>query len=134
MTAKSRVSLAWPTLLGAALLLVAVGAGGTYLGLRSGEQSRSVAGEQPIATPGMAAVPATPTAPPGAASNPTRALPDVEVTLTKEGVERAGIVVVPVLTGVVRRGLAGTRRSAGQRLPASGRHAARERTRHARGG
>ena len=35
MSVESRVSLAWPILLGAALLLVALGAGGTYVGLRS---------------------------------------------------------------------------------------------------
>lgn len=105
MTAESRVNLAWPTLLGAALVLVALGAGGTYLGLRSDEGTRSVAGEAPVATPGMADVPATRPAPSEAASNSTLALPDVEVTLTQEGVERAGIVVSPVLTGAAGEGL-----------------------------
>lgn len=105
MTAESRVSLTWPTLLGAAIVLVAVGAGGTYLGLRSGEVSRSVPGELAMATPGIAAVTATPAAPPVAASNQRPVLPDVEVTVTKEGVERAGIVVAPVLMGAAGEGL-----------------------------
>ncbi len=105
MTVESRVSLTWPTLLASALLLVAVGAGGAYLGLRSSEGFQSVEGEPAKATPGMASVPATPTEPSGAASNPTPGLSDVEVTLTQEGVERAGIVVSPVLTGAVGEGL-----------------------------
>lgn len=105
MTAESRVNLAWPTLLGAAIVLVAVGAGGTYLSLRSGEVSRSVSGAPAMATPDIAAVTATPAAPPGADSNQKPALPDVEVTVTKEGVERAGIVVAPVLMGAAGQGL-----------------------------
>jgi len=43
--------------------------------------------------------PAAPREPPAADTSPALALPDVEVTLTKEGVERTGIVVVPVSTG-----------------------------------
>jgi len=99
MTAESRVSLAWPTMLGAALLLVALGAGGTYVALRSVRLSGSATGEPATAAPVVASAATTPAAPPGSDSNPTLALPDVEVTLTKEGVERAGIVVVPVRAG-----------------------------------
>ncbi len=64
MTAESRVRSAWPTLLGAALVLVAVGAGGTYLGLRSVKYPGPCR-ETAMATPGIAAETATPAAPPG---------------------------------------------------------------------
>jgi RND family efflux transporter MFP subunit len=92
------VSLAWPSLVAAALLLVALGAGGTYVGLRSVGQSGSATGELTPAAP-VASAPTTSGAPPGSDSNPVPALPDVEVTLTKEGIERAGIVVAPVAAG-----------------------------------
>jgi RND family efflux transporter MFP subunit len=105
MTSESRATLAWPTVLGAALLLVAVGAGGTYVGLRSVGPSGSVTGEPATAAPPVASAPTTPAALLGSDSNPTVALPDLEVTLTKEGVERAGIVVVPVATGAAGEGL-----------------------------
>lgn len=102
MSVESRVSLAWPSLLGAALLLVALGAGGTYVGLRS---VGSATGDLATAAPVVASAPATPAALPGSEASPTLALPDLEVTLTKEDVERAGIVVVPVLTGTTGEGL-----------------------------
>lgn len=105
MTAKSRVSLAWPNLLGAALLLIALGAGGTYMGLRSVGLLDSGTAEPATAAPAVASAPTTPAALPGSDSNAVVALPDVEVPLTKEGVERAGIVVVPVATGAAGEGL-----------------------------
>ena len=105
MSVESRVSLSWPSLLGAALLLVALGAGGTYLGLRAGQTSGSATREPATAAPAGTPAPATSAAMPGLDANPTLALPDVEVTLTKEGVERAGIVVTPVAAGVSGEGL-----------------------------
>lgn len=104
MTTKSHVSLEWPSLLAAALLLVALGAGGTYVGLRSVGLHGSPTGE-PATAAAAASVPAAPPALPGSVSNPTLAQPDVEVTLTREGVERAGIVVVPVPTGAAGEGV-----------------------------
>jgi len=105
MRMEARVSLAWPSLLGAALLLVALGAGGTYLGLRAVRTSGSATQEPATAAPAVAPAPATAAAMPGSDSSPTLALPDVEVTLTKEGVERAGIVVTPVAAGGAGEGL-----------------------------
>jgi membrane fusion protein, heavy metal efflux system len=105
MSVEPRVSLAWPTLLIVALLLVGLGAGGAYLGLRSWGRFPSEPGAPAMRTPGMAAVPAPPPTRPRTDANPAVALPDVEVTLTKEGVERAGIVVGPVLAGAVGEGL-----------------------------
>lgn len=105
MNVESRVSLAWPSLLGAALLLVALGAGGTYVGLRAVRSSGSAAAERAAAASVVASAPATPAAPPGSGSNPTLAVPDVEVRLTNEGVERAGFVVVTVPTGAAGEGV-----------------------------
>ena len=105
MTVESRVRLAWPTLVIAALLLVSLGAGGAYLGLRSWGRFPSGSGAPAMGTPGMAADSVPPPALPRTDANPTMALPDVEVTLSKEGVERAGIVVGPVLPGAAGEGL-----------------------------
>lgn len=105
MTAGSRVSLAWPTVLIVALLLVALGAGGSYVGFRSVQPSGAADGAPATAAPAAASASQTPAAEPGSDSTRTGALPDVAVTLTKEGVERAGIVVVPVLTGAAGEGL-----------------------------
>lgn len=105
MTAESRVSLGWPTLLGAALVLVGLGAGGAYLGLRSGDASRAATGAPVNVAPGTASAAATPVVHPSAEASPPAAWPDVEVSLTEEGVERAGIVVVPVTADAVRDGV-----------------------------
>ena len=105
MTAESRVSLARPTLAGVALLLVALGASGTYVGLRYVGLSGSVTGQPATVVPPVSSVTASSAALPGSDSNSAVALPDVEVTLTKEGVERGGIVVAPVLTGAAGEGL-----------------------------
>lgn len=104
MSVESRVILARPTVLGAALLLVALGAGGTYVGLRAVRASGSATGE-PATAASAASARTTPAALPGSDPSPTLALPDVEVTLTREGVERAGIVVTPVAAGVAAEGL-----------------------------
>lgn len=105
MTIESPVRLAWPTLLIAALLLVSLGAGSAYLGLRSWGRSPSGSRGPAEGTPGTAADSVSPPAPPRMDANPTTALPDVEVTLTKESAERAGIVVGPVLAGATGEGL-----------------------------
>lgn len=105
MTEESRVSLPWPTLLGAALLLVGLGAGGTYLSLRFGALSRSGMGGPATAAPVAVSVPSTPAARPSAEPNATVTSPDVDVSLTTEGVERAGIVVVPVRMANVGEGV-----------------------------
>jgi cobalt-zinc-cadmium efflux system membrane fusion protein len=102
MTADSRVGVAWPTILGGALLLVGLSAGGTYVGLRSMGWSRTATAGQATTAPAAASVPAASKAVPG--SEPL-VLPDVEVALTKEGIDRAGIVVLPVTAGVSSEGL-----------------------------
>lgn len=90
MTAASRVSLTWPTLVGAGLALVALGAGSAYLSVRhrggTGEPATTTSADP--RTAGEVETASRPSA--------TSALPDVEVTLSKESVDRAGIAVSPV--------------------------------------
>ena len=106
MSVASRVSLGWPSLIGAALLLVALGAAGTYVALRSGGPSGSSVVEPDTAASDAASAPPPMAGLRGSDSTPTGlALPDLEITLTEAGVERGGIVVVRVAAGVVGEGL-----------------------------
>jgi cobalt-zinc-cadmium efflux system membrane fusion protein len=99
MTAESRVSLTWPTLAGAALALVALGAGAGYLGM--GHRG----GTRDPAMNGSANAPRSDA--PGSSPSPSAgsALPDVEVTLGNESVERAGIALSPVVSRALGREL-----------------------------
>ncbi|MGE3411092.1 MAG: efflux RND transporter periplasmic adaptor subunit [Dehalococcoidia bacterium] len=88
MTTEPRVEISWPALVGGALVFVALGAGGAYVGLRS---------TAPAMPDSM--VPADTTGRPesrAATADPSAPLPDVTVTLTQDAVERAGIVVATV--------------------------------------
>lgn len=105
MTMGSRVSLSWPTLLSAALMLVVLGGGSVYLALRPAATLRPQTGTPATPASATASAPATPAALAESDSNPALTLPDVEVPLTKDGVDRAGIVVVPVLMGAAGEGL-----------------------------
>ena len=104
MSSDSRVNMRWPVLAVAAVVLLAVGAGATYIGLRSSAPTRAVPNEPPVVAT---------TRPPGAgpavepASGPvaSAALPDVVVTLSQEAVKRAGITVTPVTAGAMAGGL-----------------------------
>lgn len=104
MNAVARVNVRWPVLAAAALVLLAVGAGATYVGLRSSAPSPS-ASETHAGMPG----PGSPAAGPAleSASSPAESapLPDVVVTLSQEAVERAGIVVASVTTGTKSGGV-----------------------------
>ena len=105
MNSESRVSVRWPVLVVAAVVLLALGAGAAYVVLRSRAPVRSPSDEQ-AAMPGTrspAAGPATqhPASSPGASA----ALPDVVVTLSQEAAERAGITVTSVSAGTTSGGL-----------------------------
>ena len=106
MTADSRVALPWSALAGVAVLLVAVGVGGTYVGMRSAGSTRPATVEPAMPDSGRPAVPATRATLPETPADRSGPLPDVVVTLNSEAVERAGIVVSPVQTG---RGAGGLR-------------------------
>ncbi len=103
MNSESRVSVRWPVLVVAAAVLLTVGAGAAYLGLRSKVVSRASSIEPPT-MPGTRAPSAVPAAPP---SNPPASdqLPDVEVTLSQEAVKRAGIATIVVSAGTTSGGV-----------------------------
>jgi hypothetical protein len=72
-----------------AIALLAVGAGATYFLMRNGDRSGGHAGDMsPRAAP-----------PPSAAAPSDAPLPDVSVPISREAMERAGIVVAAVTSG-----------------------------------
>ena len=93
MRAQTQISVSWPTLLSAGSLLVVLGAGGLYVALLGVGALRPSPGTPATSAPVVTSAPAAPRERPAVDTSPALALPDVEVTLTKEGVERAGIVV-----------------------------------------
>lgn len=104
MTTAARVSVRPAVLVGAALGLLAVGAGAAYVGIRVTRPAPEAAGEPPgIAGSDRAAAPREedPASPP-AVSSPR---PDVAVPLGKEGAARGGIVVTTVTRGAAADGL-----------------------------
>jgi len=104
MNSDSRVSVRWPVLVVAGVVLLAVGAGAAYVGMRSRAPDRSSSNEQ--ATPPAKRLPAAGPATehalrPGALAP----LPDVVVTLTQEAVERAGITATAASAGTTSEGV-----------------------------
>jgi RND family efflux transporter MFP subunit len=98
MSADSRVTMqkSAAALIGVALLMA--GAGVSYLLMRKGASG----GEQMATVParGAAPTPAPAAQPAGSSTAPsTGPLPDVVVSLSAQAVQRAGIVVAPVMTG-----------------------------------
>jgi RND family efflux transporter MFP subunit len=100
MTNESRISLNRRVAAGAALGLVLVGAGATYVGLRLGRadgerdatmQAGAAQRQESAAISGSGHAAET--------TGTDAGLPDVQVTLTEEGTARAGIVVEPVARG-----------------------------------
>jgi RND family efflux transporter MFP subunit len=98
MNAESRVSLRWTVVAASALALIALGAGATYVVLRTSVRSSAGAEERLRRSATRAADHDRP-----AASGPFEAsvgaLPDVVVALSPEAVERAAVRVVPVAAG-----------------------------------
>ena len=99
MTSASRVNVRWTVLALAALVLLSVGAGATYLGLRSNASSQP---GQPAASAGIGSTPADPVA---SAPPASETLSDVMVTLSPEAVERAGITFTEVAAGAALGGV-----------------------------
>ena len=102
MNSESRVSVRWAVLIVAALALIAVGAGATYIGLRSSARPKSDEHTTMAGTPSPAARPASEPASGGGTPAP---LPDVVVTLSQEAVDRAGLTVTAVAAGPMSGGL-----------------------------
>ena len=104
MNSQSRMSVRWPVLVIAALALLAIGAGATLVGLRMNATRSSTSNAHAgLASPGR---PSTgPTVEAGSAPLASAALPDVVVTISKEGIERAGITITTVASGTTSGGL-----------------------------
>ena len=105
MNSESRVSVRWPVLVVAAVILLAVGAGAAYVGMRSRVPDRPSSNEQ-ATMPGTRVPAAGPTTE-QRASGPRalEPLPDVVVTLSQEAVERAGITATAILAGTTSGGV-----------------------------
>jgi cobalt-zinc-cadmium efflux system membrane fusion protein len=101
MTGERRLSFGPGAAASGALAVLLVGAGGTYLVMRDRPASSSNTPSGPGRQP---AISQTQT-PGGLSSRPAAASNDVVVTLTKEGLDRAGIAVTPVTTQGVAEGL-----------------------------
>lgn len=100
MTSESRISLDRRVAAGAALGLLLVGAGATYVGLRLGRAGGERGAMMPagaVERPGSAAVSDSSHA--AEMTGTDAGLPDVHVTLTEDATVRAGIVVEPVTLG-----------------------------------
>jgi cobalt-zinc-cadmium efflux system membrane fusion protein len=100
MNGTSRMSLRWAAAAASAVVLLAIGAGGAYVVQRLGTRSTTRTDGQG----GLPRTDATAGRPPattdGALSLPARPLPDVVVTLGAEAIQRARIVIAPVVAGV----------------------------------
>ena len=106
MNSESRISMNRRVAAGAALGLLLMGAGASYVGLRLGRAG----GERGARMPAVAAERHESAAASGsdnaAAMTGTDAgLPDVQVTLTEDAAARAGIVVEPAARGTTALGL-----------------------------
>lgn len=108
MNVDSRVSVRWPVLGVAAVGLLAVGAGATYVGMRSSAPARSSAQSSPDEQTTMPEVPVSSTSPaaaPASVPGAPATMPDVVVTLSQEAAARAGITVTAVFTGTAAGGI-----------------------------
>ena len=104
MSSDSRVSVRWTVVAASTIALLAVGAGTTYVVLRS----TGPAGLEPDGRAGLSASgpsSANPSAEPPPLQSGSAPLPDVVVTLSNDAVERAGITVATVAAGTVTSGL-----------------------------
>jgi len=104
MSSETRVNVRWPVLVVAALVLLAVGAGAAYVGLRSTASSRTVPDKR-AGMPGTRPTATGPAVESLSAPVASAALHDVVVTLSQEAVKRAGITVTPVTAGTMSGGL-----------------------------
>ena len=97
MKGDSRMMLRWAAVIAAAVALLVVGAGTTYLVMRTAARPAVGTSGQPVASSGRAgsSTAPEPSGHPASAGAPA----DVAVTLTPEAIERAGIRLAPVTAG-----------------------------------
>ena len=105
MNSESRVHVRWTVLVAGGVALLAVGGGAAYVSLRS-RVAAPAAAHDPAGMPSSSPVPVpAPFPAPGSSTAAPPALPDVVVTLTKEGIDRAGIKTATVGEGTTSGGL-----------------------------
>jgi len=103
---RSHITLRWPVVVLAVVVLIAAGAGGAYLWIRSSVgadmRSRSVANR-----PGGVSSPVQPSSGtgPSASAASSGAMPDVVVSLSADAVKRAGIELATVTMGAASSGV-----------------------------
>jgi cobalt-zinc-cadmium efflux system membrane fusion protein len=100
MTGERRLNIGQGAAAASVLAVLFVGAGGTYLMMRDRPASSSNTPSGQGRQPGISQA-----QPPGGLASLPAAANDVVVTLTKEGLDRAGIAVTPVTTQGVAEGL-----------------------------
>jgi cobalt-zinc-cadmium efflux system membrane fusion protein len=101
MNGTSRVTLRWPALIGGTFVVLAIGAGITYVALQ--RVPATTGGQAPprAGAPYVTASQPAPRAPAPTAGT----LPDVAVTLTPEAMQRAGLVLAPVTSATTTTAL-----------------------------
>jgi membrane fusion protein, heavy metal efflux system len=100
MNGESRMSLRWPVAVALAVLLLAIGAAGAYVVMRSDAHPTNASGA-PTAIPHTTAAPTEPqSAASTPASAPSQPMPDVVFSLSEEAIQRARITVASVASGV----------------------------------
>jgi len=101
MNGNARVTLRWPIVAAAVIALLAVGAGTTYLLMERSsafaQRMKDIAG--PANAPSTGKTQPSTAAGGGPSNTPNLRFPDVVVTLSQEGMKRAGIELVPVMRG-----------------------------------
>src|SRR5512147_1226203 len=97
MTAEPRLTIGRGVAVLAAAILLLTGAGATFLLMRDAPGSPNEPTMRPT-EPAPAAVPRTVPTPARTVGPSDGPLPDISIPLTKDAVERAGIVVAPVTT------------------------------------
>jgi len=108
MNQDSRITLRWPVVLIGVIALLAAGAGGAYLWMRS-SVGADIRGPDAANHPGDVSMPTSQT-PSGAGTTPSAnasagPLPDVAVSLSADAVKRAGIELATVTTGAGSSGV-----------------------------
>lgn len=100
MTPASHVSVRWPILVAGSVVLLALGAGATYVGLGSMRQTPSSSGAHAV-TAGPRPVVSPPSREMASSPMVSAPLPDIVVPLPEAAARRAGITVVTVSSGTV---------------------------------
>jgi membrane fusion protein, heavy metal efflux system len=102
----SRITLRWPVVVVGMIVLVAAGAGGAYLWMRSSASSDSRMADRAGRLGGVSSSAVQPdTGAKGSSATSNRPVPDVVVSLSADAVKRAGIELATVTTGTGSSGV-----------------------------